>query len=123
MKQGKTGFARIIAAAGYSIKGFKAAWKHEAAFRQEILICIILLPLSFYIGKDFTQVSILIGTLALLLIAELANSAIEAVVDRFGGEIHELSGRAKDIGSAMVMLALIFLLLIWGLIAYQNFYL
>ena len=121
MKPGKKGLARILAASGYSWQGLKAAWKHEAAFRQEVLLVIILLPLAFWVGKTPAQIAVLVLSLSIILIAELANSAIEAVVDRFGGELHKLSGRAKDIGSAMVMITLFFSSIVWLIMIYFNF--
>ena len=115
-KPGVTGLKRIINAAGYSWSGLKATFKHEAAFRQELLLCCILSPIAIYLVTSAVELSLLLGSLFLVLIVELLNSAIEAVVDRFGGEHHELSGRAKDIGSAAVLLALFNVLVIWGLI-------
>lgn len=122
MKPGKTGIARVTAAFGYSMKGLKAAWQHEAAFRQELVACTLLIPLTFFVAQSLTQAAILLISLGLILIAELANSAIEAVVDRFGGEIHVLSGRAKDIGSAMVFVAIALAGAVWGLVIYQNYF-
>lgn len=121
MKPGKTGITRIIAATGYSWKGLQAAYKHEAAFRQELLLTAIGIPLAIWLAQSSLQLLLLILPLLLLLLVELANSAIEAIVDRFGGEIHELSGRAKDMGSAMVMLALLMLALSWILILGENY--
>jgi len=115
-KPGNTGLRRIIKAAGYSWAGFKAAFKHEAAFRQELALCLILIPVGLWLGQNGVERALLIGSLLLVLIIELINSAIEAVVDRFGGEQHELSGRAKDIGSAAVFVALLNAALIWVLI-------
>lgn len=115
-KPGATGLKRIINAAGYSWSGLKSTFKHEAAFRQELLLCCILSPIAIYLATSAVELSLLLGSLFLVLIVELLNSAIEAVVDRFGGEHHELSGRAKDIGSAAVLLALLNVLVIWGLI-------
>jgi len=117
-KPGKTGIARIIAATGYSWKGLKAAWKHEAAFRQELMLAIIGLPLAFYLAENRFELLWLILPLFILVIAELVNSAIEAAVDRISDEHHELSGRAKDIGSAIVFIALILLAVIWGLVLF-----
>ena len=121
MKPGETGLTRIIHAAGYSWQGLKAAFKHEAAFRQEVALLVILFPLAIWISQSLVEFILLIGSVLLLLIVELVNSAIEATVDRFGGERHELSGRAKDIGSAAVFIALINQTLVWGLIIYQRF--
>ncbi len=121
MKPGATGITRIINAAGYSWKGFKAAFKYEAAFRQELALTVVLVPLAIWITTDAVELSLLIGSVILVMIVELLNSGIEAVVDRFGGELHTLSGRAKDIGSAAVLLSLVNVAVIWGLIAYKHF--
>ena len=115
-KPGNTGIKRIIHAAGYSWAGLKAAFVHEAAFRQELALCIILIPTGFWLGQTGIERALLVGSLLLVLMVELLNSAIEAAIDRFGGEQHELSGRAKDIGSAAVFIALINVMVIWGLV-------
>lgn len=119
-KPGRTGLDRIVHAAGYSCKGIMACWHHEAAFRQELLLCVPLLPLSFFVSTDLAETALLIITLFLVLMMELANSAIEAVVDRIGPEHHDLSGRAKDIGSAAVLLSLMLLFVVWGLVIAKN---
>ena len=119
-KPGTTGIRRIINATGYSWSGLKAAFKHEAAFRQEIGLCLILIPAGLWLGQTALEKAALIGCLLLVLIVELINSAIEAIVDRVGTEHHELSGRAKDIGSAAVALSLISTILIWGLIIFYR---
>lgn len=112
-KPNGTGISRIIKATQCSILGFKAAFKHEAAFRQELGLVAILTPLAFVVADTlFGFVSLMVAML-LVLIVELLNSAIEAVVDRIGLERHELSGRAKDIGSAAVTLALVIAALVW----------
>lgn len=116
MKPGKTGFARIIAAAGYSRQGLSAAYQHEAAFRQELFLALLLIPLAFFVGENGLEWAVLTGSLFIVLIAEIVNSAIEAVVDRFGHEHHELSGRAKDMGSAAVFLALLNVVISWFLV-------
>ena len=121
MKPGATGIKRIIDATGYSWLGLKAAFKHEAAFRQELLLCAILVPVAIWFAESPIEYALLIGSLILILIVELLNSGIEAVVDRFGGELHKLSGRAKDIGSAAVMLALINAAITWGVILVPHF--
>ena len=121
MKPGKKGFQRLIDATGYSWKGFRAAIKHEAAFRQELFIGLALTPLGIWLGRGAVEYSLLFGSLLLVLIVEILNSAIEAVVDRAGDEYHKLAGRAKDMGSAAVMLAIINVFVIWGLIAYYRF--
>jgi diacylglycerol kinase (ATP) len=121
VKPGKTGIARLIDATGYSIKGIGACWKHEAAFRQEVLLAVVLLPLSFFIAENAVQWLLLVSPLILLLIVELLNSAIENAVDRIGDEPHSLSGRAKDMGSAAVFFSLVLIGITWLAIAWQNF--
>lgn len=115
-KPGKTGISRIIDATGYSMKGLKAAWIHEAAFRQELMLAIVGVPLAFWLTSNTYDFLWLILPLFLILVAELTNSAIEAAVDRIGSEHHELSGRAKDIGSALVFVCLVLLAIIWVVI-------
>jgi diacylglycerol kinase (ATP) len=113
---------RIIKAFGFSVKGFRATWKHEEAFRQEVILAVILLPLSFYVAVNATQLAILLLTLFIVLITEILNSAVEAVVDRVSDEHHKLAGRAKDMGSAAVLLSLTMTAVIWGVIIYENFF-
>ena len=110
------GFRRIYLAAGYSLKGLKAALIHEAAFRQEVVLAAVLIVLAFCLDVTAVEQVLLIASVWLVLIVELINSAIEAVVDRIGLEPHPLSGRAKDLGSAAVFLALIQLVFCWGII-------
>ena len=117
---GNTGITRIVKAAGYSWKGLVSAVSNEAAFRQELALAVILVPLAIWLAMDFIQLALMISSVLLVLIVEVLNSAIEAVVDRFGGELHELSGRAKDMGSAAVMLSLLNVCVIWGLVLWQN---
>ena len=117
-KPGATGLRRIINAAGYSMRGFKAAFKHESAFRQELALVVVLTPLAVYFGQTNIERSILIGSLLLVLIVELLNSAVEAIVDRVGSEHHTLSGQAKDLGSAAVFVSLANVALVWGLILF-----
>ncbi len=112
-KTGVTGITRIINAAGYSWLGFKAAYKHEAAFRQEIWLSMVLAPVALYFGQGYAEKAVLIASLVFILLIEILNSALEAVVDRFGDEIHPLAGRAKDMGSAAVLLAFIIAILVW----------
>ncbi len=112
-KTGATGLTRIINAAGYSWLGFKAAYASEAAFRQELLLVIILSPVAIIYGPSYADKAILVASLVFILLIEILNSAIEAVVDRFGDEIHPLSGRAKDMGSTAVFFAFIISGLIW----------
>jgi len=113
---GNKGLNRIIKAMGYSWQGIKAAYANEAAFRQEIFLSIILIPLAFFLGKSGLEIAFMIACVLLVLLVEIINSAIEAVVDRFGKEQHVLSGRAKDMGSAAVMIALINLAVVWALL-------
>ena len=120
-KTGATGFTRIINAAGYSWLGFKAAYKHEAAFRQELWLCIVLTAVALYFGQGYAEKAILIASLIFILLIEILNSALEAVVDRFGDEVHPLAGRAKDMGSAAVFLAFIVAGLIWFSVFSQKF--
>ena len=120
-KPGYTGFQRVYKAAGFSWQGFKAAWKNESAFRQEVTIGLMLLPLAFVIGESMLQVAVLISMLAVVLITELLNSAVEAVVDRVGDEYHDLAGRAKDMGSAAVFVALSLVVIVWTMMAIKNF--
>nr|WP_101760347.1 diacylglycerol kinase [Oceanicoccus sp. KOV_DT_Chl] len=114
-KPGKTGIARIIAAGGYSAKGLKAAWLHEEAFRVETCLAVVFVPLSFVIADTLAHQLLLIGSCFLVLITELINSAIEAIVDRVSTELHPLSGQAKDIGSSVVFLAMALFLICWCL--------
>ncbi|MDR7089020.1 MULTISPECIES: diacylglycerol kinase [Cellvibrio] len=120
-KPGKTGVPRIIDAFGYSMKGFAAVWKYEAAFRQEVGLAIILIPAAFWLAQTPVELILLIASVFWVLMAELANSSVEAVVDRTGSERHELSGRAKDIGSALVFVSLVLLAIVWGIIAFNRF--
>ena len=117
-KPGETGIKRIISATGYSLKGLKSCWKQEAAFRQEILAAIVLLPLAFYLGDNGIEVALMAFSCMLVLIVELLNSSIEAAVDRIGPEYHALSGQAKDIGSAAVMCSIVTVFLTWGLVLF-----
>lgn len=112
--QKNTGLRRIILAAGYSLAGLVAAWRHEAAFRQELLLALICVPLAFALPVDQVERVLMVSVIFLILIIELINSAIEAVIDRIGPEHHELSGRAKDLGSAAVLLSLLLAAYIWG---------
>ena len=112
-KTGITGLKRIINATGYSWLGLKAAYRHESAFRQEVWLAIMMIPLGYYLGEDWADKAALICSVLFVLVVELLNSAIEAVVDRVGDETHELSGRAKDMGSAAVMFSLVITAIIW----------
>ncbi|AKH68641.1 diacylglycerol kinase [Spongiibacter sp. IMCC21906] len=119
-KPGRSGFSRIAAATEYSIKGLRAAWHHEEAFRQEAIFALIMLPLAFWLGQGATQTGLLIASVVLLVVVELINSAIEAAIDRIGSERHPLSGQAKDIGSAAVMITLLLCFTVWGLVIAER---
>jgi diacylglycerol kinase (ATP) len=106
----------VARAGSYSMKGLGAALRKEAAFRQEFVLFVLLAPLGFWLGADGVERSLLVGSLVLVLIVELLNSAVEAVVDRVSKERHKLSGRAKDMGSAAVLLALLLVFFVWGAI-------
>lgn len=121
MKKDKTALRHIIEATGHSIRGLKACWQHEAAFRLDVILCLILFALSFIVAGSTTQWLALIAPLFLLLIVELLNSAVEATVDRIGTEHHVMSGRAKDIASAAVMLCLFLIAAAWGAILWTKF--
>ncbi|HDN26287.1 MAG TPA: diacylglycerol kinase [Thioploca sp.] len=111
-----TGLSRLIKAFGYSMAGFKAAWINEQAFRQEILLGIVLIPLAIWLGDSGIERALLLSCLLLVLITELFNSAIEAVADRLTQEKHPLIKNAKDFGSSAVFLALCYTVLVWGLV-------
>jgi diacylglycerol kinase (ATP) len=113
---GDRGLTRIVRAMGYSWTGLCAAVRHEAAFRQELLVVVPAVPLALWLGETGVGRALLVGSLLLVLIVELLNSAIEAAIDRFGGEVHELSARAKDFGSAAVLLSLINAVVVWLLV-------
>jgi diacylglycerol kinase (ATP) len=113
------GLKRLVNAFGYSMKGLKATYHGEEAFRQEVFVLLLAIPLALWIASDAIELILLIGSVLLVLVVELLNSAIEAVVDRFGGEMHELSGRAKDMGSAAVLLISVNAGLVWLLILFR----
>lgn len=114
--KGKTGLTRIWNAFFYSLAGLKAAYRHEDAFRQEVWLAVILIPLALYLRDQAVERVLMIGSVLLVLIVELINSAIEATVDRISLQDHVLAKRAKDIGSASVFVALVNVVVIWGLI-------
>ncbi|ELE7614151.1 diacylglycerol kinase [Vibrio vulnificus] len=121
-KPGNTGIKRIIKATGYSIQGLKAAFKHEAAVRQEFALLVVAIALATWLEVSMLERITLLAVVVLVLIVELMNSAVEAVVDRIGVEHHELSGRAKDIGSAAVLVALIFAGFTWLYIVGSHYW-
>lgn len=118
--KGETGLKRVLSATKNSIAGLKEALRHEDAFRQELILAAILIPAALWVGNGGVQKALLIGSVLLVLIVELLNSAIEATVDRISFENHRLAKRAKDIGSAAVMLALANAALVWGLIVIER---
>lgn len=120
MKPGNTGLYRVYKASIYSMQGIRAAWIHEAAFRQELILMVLLSPAAFFVGHGLTQQLMLLILSWLIVIVEILNSAIEAVVDRFGGEMHPLSGRAKDMGSAAVFIVLGLNTVVWIACIGQN---
>lgn len=114
--KGKTGLRRVLNAAGYSWAGLAAAFKHEDAFRQELFLALLLVPLAVYLGETGIERALMIAAVLGVLIVELLNSAVEAAVDRISLDHHLLIKRAKDMGSAAVMLALINVIVTWGLV-------
>ena len=119
-KPGYTGLVRIVKAAHYSMLGFRSAWRYESAFRQECTLAIILVPCAFLLAETFTQAALLIAATGLVLVTELLNSAVEAVVDRIGHEHHQLAGQAKDMGSAAVFVSLVIVVVTWVLVAVDR---
>ncbi len=102
--------------------GLTAAWKNEAAFRQEVVLAIMLLPVAFWLGENALQTGLLVLSVFVVLITELLNTGVEMAIDRISDERHELSKLAKDIGSAAVFISLVALIIIWGLIIYERFF-
>lgn len=115
-KKGATGLRRLLNATRYSLAGLAAAIRHEAAFRQELVLAAILVPLGLWLGKNGVERALLVSSVLLVLVVELLNSGVEAVVDRISAEHHELAKRAKDFGSAAVMLALVTVGAVWLLV-------
>jgi diacylglycerol kinase (ATP) len=120
-RPGNAGLRRIFNATLFSCAGLRAAWRHEASFRQEVLAAALLIPAGVWLGRNAVERSLLLGSCMLVLVVELLNSGLEAIVDRVGIEHHELSGRAKDMGSAAVLVSLLLVLLTWALIAWERF--
>jgi diacylglycerol kinase (ATP) len=114
--KGKTGMVRILHAFFNSLAGLADAWRHESAFRQEILLAVVLIPAACWIRVSAVERALLIGTVLLVMIVELLNTSVEAAIDRISFDQHSLSKRAKDIGSAAVFMALVMLAVVWGLI-------
>ena len=112
----RTSIDRIVAATGHSVRGLSAAWRNEQAFREEVVLATPMFALAFWLGESMAEALLLVGSVMLVLICELLNSGIETTVDRIGTDHHELSGRAKDIGSAAVFLSLLNAGLVWSMI-------
>ncbi len=114
--KGKQGITRILNAIRYSRDGFVAAWKNEAAFREELLLAAITIPLAFYLGKTGVERALMVGSMLFILIVEILNSGLEAIVDKASPEKHELAKRAKDMGSAAVFLSIVSAAVVWACI-------
>lgn len=119
--KGRTGFDRMVRATGYSLEGLAMAYRGESAFRQEFWLAAVLLPLAFWVGRSWIEIALLAGSVVVVLIVELLNSAIEAAVDRVSFELHDLSKRAKDLASAAVLLSLLLCGGIWLAALWQRF--
>lgn len=120
--KGRTGMDRVLRAFGYSIQGIALALRSESAFRQEVALAAVLVPVSFWVGRGWVEVALLIGTVTLVLVVELLNSGLEAAIDRVSYDHHELSKRAKDFGSAAVLLALLLCGGTWAAALYHRFW-
>lgn len=120
-KPGNTGIRRIFRATKFSAQGLAHAIRNEAAFRQELMLTVLLVPAAWWLGETIIERALLIGVCLLVLVVELLNSAIEAAIDRHGDEYHDLSGQAKDMGSAAVFISLLLVALVWGAFAWQRF--
>jgi diacylglycerol kinase (ATP) len=116
----RTGLVRVWHAAGYSLAGLRAGWR-ETAFRQEALAAIVLIPVAFWLGRSWVETALLAGCVLIVRIVELLNTGIEAAIDRIGPEWHDLSKRAKDMGSAAVLLSLVLCAGIWLAALWQRF--
>ena len=120
-KQGKRGLRRLVDAAGYSGAGLAVAWRGEEAFRQEVVLAVVLLPIAIWLGQSNLERLLLVASWMLVMIVEILNTAVEATVDRISDERHRLSGEAKDLGSAAVFLTLVLAALVWGTVAWERF--
>jgi diacylglycerol kinase (ATP) len=115
--KGRSGITRLINATRYSMQGFKAAFQNEDAFREEVLLAVVLIPAALLLPVGAVEKVLLIGSVLMLMLTEILNTAVEAVVDRIGPELHPLSGRAKDLGSAAVFIATVLLIITWAFLA------
>lgn len=120
-QKARSGLQRLWHATGYSLQGLRTAWG-ETAFRQEAIAALVLVPAAFWLGRSWVETALLAGTVVLLMVVELLNTGIEAAIDRIGPEWHELSKRAKDMGSAAVLLSLLLCAGVWGAALYQRFF-
>ena len=120
-QKARTGLNRLWHAAGYSLEGLRAGW-NEKAFRQEAIAAVVMLPASLWLGKNWVETALLAGSVVLVMIVELLNTGIETAIDRIGPEWHDLSKRAKDMGSAAVLLALLLCMGIWGAAFFQRIF-
>lgn len=120
-QKNRTGLHRLWHATGYSLQGLRTAWG-ETAFRQEAIAAMVLLPASAWLGRTWVETALLAGTVVLLMVVELLNTGIEAAIDRIGPEWHDLSKRAKDVGSAAVLLSLLLCAGVWGTALFQRFF-
>jgi diacylglycerol kinase (ATP) len=116
----RTGLNRVWHALGYSLAGLRAGW-YEKAFQQEAVAALVLVPLSFWLGQTWIETSLLIGTVVFVMVVELLNTGLESAIDRVGPEWHDLSKRAKDMGSAAVLLSLLLCVGVWGAAVYVRF--
>jgi diacylglycerol kinase (ATP) len=119
--KGRTGLDRIIRATGYSYDGLKTAYRGESAFRQETWLAVVLVPAAFWVGREWVEIALLAGSIVLVMVVELLNSGIEAVVDRVSFELHDLSKRAKDLASAAVFLSLVLCGSVWAAALWHRF--
>ena len=119
-QKARRGLSRMWHALGYSLEGLRAGW-HETAFRQEAMAALALIPLSFWLGRSWVETALLAGSVIFVMIVELLNTGIETAIDRIGPEWHDLSKRAKDMGSAAVLLSLLLSMGIWGAALHQRF--
>ena len=120
-QKSRTGLNRVWHAFGYSLAGLRAGW-HEKAFQQEAVAALVLVPLSFWLGQSWIEISLLIGTVVFVMVVELLNTGLESAIDRVGPEWHDLSKRAKDMGSAAVLLSLLLCLGVWVAAVYVRFF-
>ncbi|ART56719.1 diacylglycerol kinase [Acidovorax carolinensis] len=120
-QKARSGLNRIWHATGYSLEGLRAGW-NEKAFRQEAIAAVVLVPLSFWLGRSWVEMALLAGSVVIVMIVELLNTGIETAIDRIGPEWHDLSKRAKDMGSAAVLLSLLLCIGIWSAALFQRFF-